>query len=99
TPGTGGAPGTGGSGTGGAAGAGGTGTGGQVTCPAGTMRCPCYGNNTCNADLTCVSDVCVTLPPGTGGSGSGRSPGTGGSAGTGGAGTGGAGTGGAGGGG
>lgn len=27
--------------------------------PPGTERGPCYGNGTCNAGLTCYSDLCV----------------------------------------
>ena len=37
-----------------------TGTGG-ADCPAGTERCPCYGNGTCNDGLVCASDLCVDL--------------------------------------
>jgi len=40
---------------------------GQSPCPAGSELCPCYGNGTCNAGLTCASDLCVAL--GTGGIG------------------------------
>ena len=39
-----------------------------TTCPDGTERCACYGNDTCNAGLTCASHLCVRL--GTGGTGS-----------------------------
>jgi hypothetical protein len=39
-------------------------------CTAGSETCPCYGNNTCNAGLTCASDLCVNLTSsGSGGSG------------------------------
>lgn len=30
-------------------------------CAAGSERCPCYGNGTCNDGLTCASDICVLL--------------------------------------
>lgn len=30
-------------------------------CVAGTERCPCYGNHTCNDGLICASDLCVNL--------------------------------------
>ena len=30
-------------------------------CAVGSLRCSCYGNNTCNGALTCVSAVCVDL--------------------------------------
>ena len=60
-------PGTGGSG----------GAGGNTSCPAGSETCACYGNGSCNAGLTCASNLCVNL--GTGGTG-----GTGGAGGTGG---------------
>ena len=51
---------------------------GGAACPAGSEACACYGNNTCDAPLTCASHLCVNL--GRGGSG-----GQGGSAATGGA--------------
>jgi alpha-tubulin suppressor-like RCC1 family protein len=38
-----------------------------VSCPVGTETCPCYGNDTCNAGLTCASHLCVGMG-GTGGS-------------------------------
>jgi hypothetical protein len=41
------------------------GTGG-TGCPAGSEACACYGNDTCDAGLTCASHLCVNL--GTGGS-------------------------------
>jgi len=50
------------------------GTGG-VECVAGTERCPCYEDGTCNEALVCVSDRCVDLGggglPGAAGSGGG----------------------------
>jgi hypothetical protein len=30
-------------------------------CPAGSERCACYGNDTCNDGLECLSDLCVSL--------------------------------------
>jgi hypothetical protein len=42
---------------------------GNTGCVVGTLRCPCYGNNTCNAGLVCASQICVDL--GSGGSGQG----------------------------
>jgi hypothetical protein len=59
-------PGTGGAGSGGAVVSGGTtassgGAGGASACASGDVRCACYPNNTCNADLACVSNVCVQL--------------------------------------
>ena len=51
-------------------------------CPAGTETCPCYGNDTCNAGLTCASGLCVDLgtggAPGAGGSAAGGAIGSGG---------------------
>jgi hypothetical protein len=38
--------------------------GGQASCPAGGETCPCYGNDTCNAGLTCASHLCVRLATG-----------------------------------
>ncbi len=52
--------------------------GGQSSCPAGGETCLCYGNDTCNAGLTCASHLCVRL-------GSGGAVSTGGTASTGGA--------------
>jgi hypothetical protein len=69
--------------TGGAA-TGETGTGGlpavggsiaSANCPNGSERCPCYGNNTCNAGLTCASELCVAI--GIGGAGAGGAAGVG----------------------
>jgi hypothetical protein len=51
----------------------GGGTGG-VGCPAGSEGCACYGNDTCNAGLTCASHLCVSLASGGSGQG-GVSPG------------------------
>jgi hypothetical protein len=53
-----------------APGAGGTtaaagGAGGSIAssaCLTGGLRCACYANNTCNANLTCVSQVCIEIP-------------------------------------
>jgi hypothetical protein len=44
----------------------GCGGGSQSGCT-GAERCSCYPNNTCNAGLTCLSDVCVDSPTGAGG--------------------------------
>jgi hypothetical protein len=44
--------------------------GGRTSAAAGELRGACYGNGTCNAGLTCLSDVCVVAPGGDGGSGS-----------------------------
>src|SRR5580765_2696650 len=46
-------------------------------CPPGSETCACYGNATCNAGLTCASNLCVNLG-GMGGGGSGGSISTGG---------------------
>ena len=46
--------------------------------PTGGLRQPCYANGTCNAGLTCASNVCVALGDG----GSGSSSGSGGSSGS-----------------
>ncbi len=54
--------------SGGTTSSGAPGTGG--TCSAGTESCPCYGNDTCNAGLACLSHVCVN-PIGTGGTATG----------------------------
>jgi hypothetical protein len=69
------------------------GTGGATTCPAGKERCACYGNGTCDAPFTCISQVCVKWggdaavatgsTPGNGGFGSGGGLGKGGSGGVG----------------
>ena len=71
----------------GGASAGAVGTGG-ATCQPGQEGCACYGNDTCNAGLTCASHLCVRF--GTGGSGaiggsSGNASGSGGTVATGGA--------------
>lgn len=42
--------------------------GGSGDCPEGDERCACYPNETCNGDLVCRSDKCVSLD-GSGGSG------------------------------
>ena len=42
-----------------------------ATCQTGAEGCGCYGNNTCNAGLTCASQLCVNLN-GTGGTGGGH---------------------------
>jgi hypothetical protein len=70
----------------GSAGAAGTGSGGVggATCAAGSERCPCYGNGTCDSGLTCASAICVRI----GNSGTGGSGGTSSQAGVGGAGAG-----------
>jgi len=44
----------------------------------GTEACPCYGNRTCNAGLSCASNLCVVIG-GTGGAGGGATGGSGGS--------------------
>ena len=57
---------------GGVSGSGGTsGADGAGSCPVGAETCLCYGNDTCNAGLTCASHLCVSL--GAGGSGGGGS--------------------------
>jgi hypothetical protein len=58
-------------GSGGSAGAGGAGA-----CSMGKEGCACYGNDTCDSPLTCLSHLCVNTGAGTGGS-----PSTGGSTG------------------
>jgi hypothetical protein len=46
--------------------------GGSKSCAAGDLRCRCYPNGTCNGELVCLSDVCVsTDPAGEGGTGTG----------------------------
>lgn len=57
---------TGGSSTGGMT-TGGNPTGGELPCQTGSETCPCYGNDTCDAGLTCFSGLCVDA--GTGGAG------------------------------
>lgn len=45
------------------------------SCETGTLRCPCYRNSTCDDGLTCLSEVCVVVPPGsTGGAASTSAP-------------------------
>jgi hypothetical protein len=34
---------------------------GAPPCPAGSERCACYGNQTCDDGLECLSDLCVSL--------------------------------------
>ncbi len=53
------------------------------TCTTGTEGCACYGNQTCNPGLSCLSSLCVNPASGNGGVG-GIGPGTGGAAGGGG---------------
>jgi hypothetical protein len=55
-----------------------TGVAGQSSCEAGTLGCACYGNQTCNAGLSCTSNLCAQ-PGGSGGSGNGASTPQGGS--------------------
>ena len=44
----------------------GTSVGGATnTCPAGSERCDCYGNGTCDGDLECRSNLCVASGNGT----------------------------------
>jgi hypothetical protein len=59
--------------TGGSSPSGGTGSssGGSTSGTAGTEGGPCYPNSTCNAGLTCLSNLCVNPPGGTGGTGNG----------------------------
>src|SRR5512142_741933 len=33
----------------------------STECPAGNERCACYGNDTCNSGLACVSQRCVNI--------------------------------------
>ena len=63
---------------------GGAGTTAAV-CPPGDETCPCYGNDTCNSNLTCASHLCVKLNTG-GASSVGATAATGGAPGAGGAG-------------
>jgi hypothetical protein len=44
----------------------GCGGGAQTSC-AGSERCACYPNSTCNAGLTCLSNVCVDSSSGAAG--------------------------------
>ncbi len=58
--------------------------GGGTGCETGEEGCACFGNDTCNDDLSCLSDVCVDTGSGSGSaSSSGGSDGSGGSAGDG----------------
>jgi hypothetical protein len=41
---------------------------GGIDCAEGAERCPCFSNGTCDAGLTCASDLCVALD-GSGGGG------------------------------
>src|SRR5262245_55866102 len=69
-------------GCGGGGGSGTGGKGGTTACAPGTEGCACYGNNTCDSGLQCLSHLCVSLT-GTGGSAAGTggsAAGTGGSA-------------------
>jgi hypothetical protein len=70
-------------GSGGTTGAGGN--AGASGCPMGSERCQCYGNDTCDAPLTCLSHVCVSAGGNAGAPGSGGATSTGGSPGSGGA--------------
>jgi hypothetical protein len=62
----------GGGGTGDGGGAGGSG------CPTGFETCACYGNHTCEAGLTCASNICVNLSAGGGAGGNNGGGGAGG---------------------
>ncbi|HMF40685.1 MAG TPA: hypothetical protein VKQ32_08320, partial [Polyangia bacterium] len=64
---TGGATGGAGGSSGGASGS--TGAGGAGGKPAGTEGGACYGNGTCNAGLSCLSNLCVMAPKSGGGCG------------------------------
>ena len=70
-------------GTGGSVGTGGV--GGTSGCSAGSEGCSCYGNDTCNSGLSCLSRLCVNLPGSGGATGTGGAVSTGGATGTGGA--------------
>ena len=70
-------------GTGGSVGTGGV--GGTSGCSAGSEGCSCYGNDTCNSGLSCLSHLCVNLPGSGGATGTGGAISTGGATGTGGA--------------
>ena len=35
--------------------------GSSSSCPAGSEKCPCYGNETCTSGLSCASGLCVNL--------------------------------------
>jgi hypothetical protein len=59
-------------------------SGGASSCPAGAEACACYGNDTCDSDLSCASHLCVRLGAGgTGGIGGSRSDVSGGAMGSG----------------
>jgi hypothetical protein len=61
--------------TGGAVvGTGGAGGATSTVCSAGSVRCACYPNNTCNDSLSCLSQICVELPGGGGATGYGGMP-------------------------
>ncbi len=47
--------------------------GSSSTCESGSLRCACYGNNTCDQGLQCMSSVCVAIPNGGGTSAGGTS--------------------------
>ena len=64
--------GSGGDTSGGAVSTGGT----TISCPAGSERCACYGNGTCNSNLECRSSLCVSSVVSNGGAGVGGSDGT-----------------------
>ena len=36
----------------------------SASCPPGSLRCSCYGNDTCDAGLTCLSGLCVDADAG-----------------------------------
>jgi len=75
----GGAGGTTGAGGGATGSAGTTGSGGRGQCPTGSEGCACYGNDSCDSGLECLSHLCVATT-GTGGSATGTGgSGTGGS--------------------
>ena len=42
------------------------------TPPPGSEAGPCYGNGTCDDDLTCASNLCVAIPPSGEGEGEGE---------------------------
>jgi hypothetical protein len=56
----------------------------RANCPQGAERCPCYSNHTCNAGLTCSSDVCERGAGGSSGTGTGDASSSGGNSTTGG---------------
>lgn len=61
-----------------------SGTDGPSTCPTGSETCSCYGNGTCDAGLTCLSNICVMSPDTSGGTGTGGTTNAGGGQSTGG---------------